>query len=251
MPMVSVILPTYNENGNIQPLLRALRSVMTSPTEYLVVDDDSPDGTAGAVRALMGEIPGIRLIVRPGQRGLTTAIQRGIDESRGRTVVWMDCDLSLPPSLVPRLVAEVEESGHDAAIGSRFVAGGADEVAGQRGLLVSIQKLGTRALNRLATLAMPAGVHDWTSGFIAIRADVARKYPLQGEHGEYFITLMADLVGGKHRLTEVPYRNVPRTVGRSKTADGVLPLLRRGTMCFVSVARAVVRLSRLRAPTAT
>jgi dolichol-phosphate mannosyltransferase len=237
-PLVTIILPTYNEKGNIEKLIPALRSVMTCTTEYLVVDDGSPDGTAGAVRALMTTIPELRLVVRTDERGLVSAIQRGIDESRGEIVVWMDCDFSLPPATVPQLVAQITEQGRDAAIGSRYVPGGADETANLQGPLVLFQKIATSILNRVTSLIMRADFHDWTSGFIAIRAEVVKKHPLQGDYGEYFIMLMADLIREGHNWVEIPYRNVPRTVGSSKTADSLFGLLCRGGRYLVHVFKA-------------
>jgi dolichol-phosphate mannosyltransferase len=243
-PLVTIILPTYNEKGNIEKLVPALHAVMPCPTEYLVVDDDSPDGTAEAVRALMPDLPELRLIVRTGERGLVSAIQRGIDESRGAIVVWMDCDFSLPPATVPLLVAEITAQGRDAAIGSRYVPGGADETVNLQGPLVLFQKIATSILNRLTCLIMRADFHDWTSGFIAIRAEVIKKHPLQGDYGEYFIMLMAGLIREGHNWVEVPYRNVPRTVGDSKTADSLGGLLRRGIRYLIHVFRARQLLTR-------
>lgn len=243
-PLVTIILPTYNEKGNIEKLVPALQEVMTCPTEYLVIDDNSPDGTAGAVRSLMINIPELRLIVRTDQRGLVSAIQRGIDESRGEIVVWMDCDFSLPPATVPLLVAQITEQGQDAAIGSRYVPGGADETANLQGPLVLFQKIATSILNRLTCLIMRADFHDWTSGFIAIRAEVIKRHPLQGDYGEYFIMLMADLIRENRKWAEIPYRNVPRTVGASKTADSLGGLLCRGCRYLIHVFRARRALNR-------
>ncbi len=243
-PLVTIILPTYNEKGNIEKLIPALQAVMTHPTEYLVIDDDSPDGTAEAVRALMVNIQEIRLIVRTAERGLVTAIQRGIDESRGAIVVWMDCDFSLPPATVPLLVAQITEQGRDAAIGSRYVHGGADETANLQGPLVLFQKIATSILNRLTCLIMRADFHDWTSGFIAIRTEVVKSHPLQGDYGEYFIMLMAGLIRDGYNWVEIPYRNVPRTVGASKTADSLMGLVVRGVRYLIHVFRARQLLNR-------
>lgn len=226
--LASIILPTYNEKGNIEKLIPALQELLPWPVEYIVVDDNSPDGTAAAVQGIMAAIPEIRLIVRTEERGLVSAIQRGIDESRGQVVVWMDCDFSLPPAKVPELIAQIIEHGADAAIGSRYIPGGADEFYGHKGPWVSLQKFCTKALNRLTRILMQTPFHDWTSGFIAIRAEVIKTIPLHGDYGEYFIMLMAHLIRDRYRWVEVPYRNVPRTMGESKTADSLLGLMGRG-----------------------
>lgn len=237
--LASIVLPTYNEKGNIEKLIQALSALLPWPAEFIVVDDNSPDGTAAAVRELMASIPGIRLIVRTEQRGLVSAIQRGIDESLGQVVVWMDCDLSLPPAKVPELIRQIVEHGADAAIGSRYIPGGADELSGHKGPLVFLQKCCTNALNRLTTILMQTPFHDWTSGFIAIRAEVIKKIPLRGDYGEYFIMLMAHLIRDRYRWVEVPYRNVPRTIGQSKTAESFVGLMGRGVQYIrhVFVAR--------------
>ena len=167
-PVASIVLPTYNERDNVGPLIRRLDAAIDLPFEILVVDDASPDGTAGEVQRLSAELPHVRAIVRR-ERGLTGAIQRGIDESRGEVVMWMDCDLSMPPETVPQLIAEVRD-GQDAAIGSRYASGGSVAGGGSEGSWVGLQRALTRRLNRLLTGLMGADFHDWTGGFIAIRA---------------------------------------------------------------------------------
>jgi len=236
--LASIILPTYNEKGNVEKLIPALKAVLPWPIEFIVVDDNSPDGTADAVRGIMGDIGNVRLIVRTEERGLVSAIQRGIDESRGRIVVWMDCDFSLPPATVPELIAKVREHGADAAIGSRYIPGGADELHGHKGPVVVLQKCCTHALNLLTTLLMQTPFHDWTSGFIAIRAEVIKPIRLYGDYGEYFIMLMAQLIRDRYRWVEVPYQNVPRTIGQSKTAETFLGLMGRGTQYIRHIFKA-------------
>jgi len=224
---VSVVLPTYNESGNIGPLMRRLDELIAGHVEIIVVDDASPDGTAQEAEAVAAELAHSRVIVRD-QRGLTAAIQRGIDESRGDVVVWMDCDFSMPPETVPELIARVAE-GADAAIGSRYVAPVEPAPNGDDGTWpVRLQKLLTRRLNRAMVATLATDVHDWTSGFIAIRGSLIRSLRLDGEHGEYFIDLMASLVAMRARLTEVSYRTEPRRHGASKTAPGLVPLATLG-----------------------
>ena len=227
-PLVSVVLPTYNERENIAPLIRELHHALHCEVETLVVDDASPDGTAQVVEHLSREIRGVRLI-RRSQRGLTGAIQTGIDAACGEVVVWMDCDFSMPPTKVPELVAEVLQRGADAAIGSRFTHGGSVSSGGNDGLLVRLQKVLTRRLNRAAALLTSSDLRDWTSGFIAIRAPLIKQIRLHGDYGEYFITLMAELVHRGAHCVELPYRCVPRRHGESKTASHPLGFLRLGT----------------------
>jgi dolichol-phosphate mannosyltransferase len=247
-PTVSVVLPTYNERENIVPLIRQLDRCMRWPFEAVVVDDDSPDGTAEVVAALSREIDYVRLVLRKRERGLTGAIQRGIDEAAGDVVVWMDCDLSMPPEKVPELVASVLEEGADTAVGSRYVAGGAAESGGRDNGLVRLQKALTRRMNRLYARLTGAEFHDWTSGFIAIRAPLIKRIRLRGDYGEYFIHLVAELLRRGARVVELPYRCVPREHGESKTARGWLDLARLGARYLraLGAARRTLRATRLR-----
>src|SRR3989344_9502149 len=130
---VSVVLPSYNEKDNIaEAIERIEKSLGPKLLEIIVVDDNSPDGTWKVVEDLKDSK--VRLIRRMNEKGLASALSRGIKESRGSIVVWMDCDLGLPPEDLPHLVAAIE-SGADVAIGSRYVKGGADERVWFRGFL--------------------------------------------------------------------------------------------------------------------
>jgi dolichol-phosphate mannosyltransferase len=238
MPLVSVILPTYNERENIAPLIGRLREAAAWPLEALVVDDDSPDGTANEVRRMAAGAEDLRLILRESDRGLTRSIQRGIDESAGSIVVWMDCDLSMPPEVVPELVAQVLDGEADAAVGSRYVDGGSGASDSGDPPLVRLQKWLTRGMNRMAAAVTGADIHDWTSGFIAIRAPLIKTIRLEGEYGEYFIGLMAELTRRGARIVELPYRCVPRRRGESKTARGLFGFVRLGLRYLRALAGA-------------
>ena len=109
MPLVSVVLPTFNEAGNIGLLIEGLLSALPPSSEIIVVDDDSPDLTWQVVEAMQGLDGRIRLIRRIGRRGLTTALQEGIRAAEGDYVFWMDCDLSQPPELISRLLEVLKD----------------------------------------------------------------------------------------------------------------------------------------------
>jgi dolichol-phosphate mannosyltransferase len=238
-------LPTYNERENIAPLIRGVLASAITPHFVLVVDDHSPDGTAEVVEALMrewrwetgdgrwaGEGP-IVLIRRVGEKGLTSAIQRGIDEAiytYGVDIVtWMDCDLSMPPEDIPKLVCAILEQGADLAVGSRWVAGGADVAHGRMARTLSWM------INRFATLLLGSQVHDWTSGFVAGRAHVFKQLRLQGDYGEYCIDLLGRAVRNGFRVVEAPYVCVPRTAGASKTGANLWDYLVKGRKYVAAV----------------
>ena len=122
MVKVSVILPTYNEKENIEALLSEVVENVEPKPEMIVVDDYSPDGTWRIVEKIASRSPNVKLIVRKGRRGLATAIAEGVEHSTGEIIVWMDCDFSQPPQLIPRLIEALSES--DVAVASRYVKGG-------------------------------------------------------------------------------------------------------------------------------
>jgi len=236
--LVCTVLPTYNERDNIGPLIEGILASAISPHLVLVVDDNSPDGTWEIVEAIAARInaPDQRRVVlhrRMGEKGLTSAIQCGIDLAiytfGAELVTWMDCDLSMPPEDVPKLVTAIVEQDADVAVGSRWVPGGADVAHGlmARGLSLII--------NGFAMLMLGRAVHDYTSGFVAARAQVCRQLRLRGDYGEYCIDFLGRAVRADFRVCEVPYRCVPRTAGDSKTGANLWDYLSKGRKYVAAV----------------
>lgn len=228
--LVCTVLPTYNERDNIARLIEGILANAITPHLVLVVDDNSPDGTSAVVERLVLQMKPdfnrrLALVRRVGEKGLTSAIQRGIDEAihthKAAIVTWMDCDLSMPPADVPKLVQAVLD-GADVAVGSRWVAGGADVAHGLMARTLSW------LINHFAILLLGSQVHDYTSGFIAARAAVLQQIRLQGDYGEYCIDLLARAHKAGYRLREVPYVCVPRTAGESKTGIDLWDYLGKG-----------------------
>jgi dolichol-phosphate mannosyltransferase len=126
---VSIILPTYNERGNIRDLITAIGEALKPEPweqEIIVVDDNSPDGTADVVRSQPVEPPlEMKCFVRTEERGLATAIKFGIEHADGDIVVVMDTDFNHDPAMIPQMVKFLEF--YDMVIGSRFVMGGGME----------------------------------------------------------------------------------------------------------------------------
>ena len=237
--LVCTVLPTYNEAENIGPLIEGILASAITPHLVLVVDDNSPDGTSGVVEELIAQRtpdPARRVILlrRVGEKGLTSAIQRGIDEAiqthKAAIVTWMDCDLSMPPSDVPKLVQAVLD-GADLAVGSRWIAGGADVAHGTMARTLSW------IINGFAMLLLGSQVHDYTSGFIAARAEVIQKIRLRGDYGEYCIDLLGRAAKQGYTLREVPYICVPRTAGESKTGINLWDYLHKGRKYVKTVWR--------------
>src|SRR5262245_61211516 len=120
-----VVLPTYDEADNIAEVLRRVRSVVPG-ADILVVDDASPDGTAGVARAVGAELGRVEVLVRAAKLGLGSAYRDGFTHGLRygyRVLVEMDSDLSHDPAALPGLLGAIE-AGADLAIGSRYVGGG-------------------------------------------------------------------------------------------------------------------------------
>ncbi len=226
--MISVILPTYNEAENIVPLIEAISDALTPwRHEIIVVDDNSPDGTSTVVQNLIDadDVPGVLLRTRPTDRGLRKSIAEGLGLAQGDTVVWMDCDFSMPPEVIPELLRKIEE-GYDIAVGSRFVRGGKAKVRHHRESSAAIAL--STALNVVLGMLLTPRFRDWTSGFAASRRDVFSKIRLRGDYGEYFMDLIFRSLLLGLRVVEIPYECAPRRAGESKTAPNIRTLFKRG-----------------------
>ncbi len=223
---LSVVVPTYNERENVEPLLRGLDAVRREwgrGFEVLVVDDRSPDGTAAAFERLAPRlgVP-VRVVERDGPRSLGRAIVEGIRLSRGDLVCVMDADLSHPPQLVSRLLAALD--GADGAVASRYAPGGRISRWPLSRRLVS---WGATALARVLTQDR---CRDPVSGFFLFRRASLAGLTLTGIGDKPLVEILAQRPLAIH---EVPYEFRDRQHGRSKLNAG-------GIARF---ARLVVRLS--------
>jgi dolichol-phosphate mannosyltransferase len=229
MIQVSVILPTFNEAENIIPLIREILTQVPSESEIIVVDDDSPDKTWEAVEELGKEEMRVRLLRRIGRKGLTSALQEGINLSQGRYVFWMDCDFSMPPDKIPELLKALED--HDIAMASRYIPGGEEKGHSRLGSFLS------RVICQLASRVLDPSIKDFTSGYIGIRREVIKTLPLRGDYGEYFIELIYKAHKKGYRIKEIPYRCLPRRSGESKTATHLWGYMKRGRKYLVTIGR--------------
>jgi dolichol-phosphate mannosyltransferase len=170
-----IILPTYQERDSITGLLAELRRQLGPAARILVVDDGSPDGTAGLVQQVVARDPAVELFSRPGKLGLAsadqTALRRVLDENRDDCVVTMDADFSHHPRYVPPLVGAA--AAYDLVIGSRYVAGGGIDNWDARRRLLSL--IG----NWYARTVTGTPVHDLTAGLTCMRTDFLRTVPFE------------------------------------------------------------------------
>jgi dolichol-phosphate mannosyltransferase len=211
---LSILLPTYCEVGNISHLITAIEANLTPlhrQVEILVVDDNSPDGTAAAVQQLI-PLPGftIRCLVRTQERGLASAIKYGILNACGNEILVMDTDFNHSPDNLPLMLQTLQD--HDLVIGSRFVKGGGMEDRGRY--------LGSLLFNLFIRLVLWNPIHDNLCGFFAMRRGTLLQMDLDSifsGYGEYFIRLIFFARKKGLKIQEIPVFYTLRTSGESKS----------------------------------
>ncbi len=209
---LTVVVPCYKERDNVAPMVAALDAALTGIAwEVVFVDDDSPDGTAAAARALAQHDARVRCIKRVGRRGLSSAVIEGALSSSADYVAVIDGDLQHDETRLPLMLAAVRD-GADMAVGSRHVAGG-DSSGLSSPMRVKLSETGIR----VAQMMTRTSISDPMSGFFLLRREMFEE--LAGRlTGQGFKILLDLILASPQRLniTEIPYKFRPRTAGESK-----------------------------------
>lgn len=209
--MLSIIIPTYNESENILNLLESIRSRVTISTEVIVVDDNSPDGTADLVeqyaRSIKGDGLSIKILRRGSKQGLISAIVHGLRSAEGRNIVVMDADLSHPSDLIPVMADELM-NGYDIVVASRYVDGGATVNWSIRRKIIS------RVANLMARFMLGLDVKDAVSGFFACKRHILDGIEFDTRGYKMLLEILVKARGA--RVKEIPYIFVNRSKGKSK-----------------------------------
>jgi len=210
---LSIIIPTLNERGNIEPLLALLTAALLEiEWEAIFVDDDSRDGTPEHIRAIARRNPRVRCLQRIGRRGLATACVEGVLACASPYVAVMDADLQHDERLLPEMVGVLESGAADLVIGSRYVAGGGigDWSSGR----ARISGMATR----LARMICRADIADPLSGFFMCRREVfeAALRRMSGQGFKVLLDLLASSPEPPPRVKELPYSFRERRHGESK-----------------------------------
>jgi glycosyltransferase involved in cell wall biosynthesis len=245
---LSIIIPTYDEEENVEPLYQALMAtvpVLGRSFEIIFIDDGSKDRTFERLAALAAADRRVRVIKLRRNYGQAPAMAAGIDHARGRVLVTMDADLQNDPADIGTLLAKLEE-GHDLVVGWRH----------DRQDKWLSRKLPSVIANRLIAAMTGVDVKDNGCTLKAFRADLIRQVRLYGELHR-FIPAIASTVGCQ--LAEVKVRHHPRRFGRSKyglsriykvlldivTIKTLIVFARRPLFCFFSIAAAALLVSAL------
>jgi dolichol-phosphate mannosyltransferase len=217
LPGAWLILPTYNEAENIEPLVRAVLPHLASAGfehTILVVDDNSPDGTGAIADRLAEELAEVRVLHRPEKQGLGRAYLAGFGvalEEGADLILEMDSDFSHDPADVPRLLAATGAA--DLVLGSRYVPGGGVEDWG------IVRRILSRGGSAYARLLLGVPVRDLTGGFKCFHRRVLETIDLDDVHADGYgfqIELTYRTVQAGFTVAEVPITFRERRVGRSK-----------------------------------
>jgi len=228
---ISVVLPTYNECKNIVDLIDAIEaevSPLVTHLQIVVVDDNSPDGTAEVVQQRIqksGQVH-IDLHVRTEERGLASAIKYGLQRSQGDVVVVMDTDFNHDPKMISQMIELLKY--YDIVIGSRFVMGG--------GMEEELRYKFSFLYNLFIRVTIRTQIQDNLSGFFAMRRDKLMTLDLDRifrGYGEYFIRLLYVAWRQHYKMLEVPVFYVLRRHGQSKSR--FLNMLRDYTLCVLGL----------------
>ena len=236
-----VIIPTYNEKGNIEPMIELLeKDVFPKVKNYeivlLVADDGSPDGTAEIVKEYMKKYENIDLSLGK-KEGLGAAYIRAmtyaIEKMHADVVFEMDCDFFHDPTKIPQFLGKIDE-GYDFVLGTRYGHGGA--IPPDWGIHRKIMSVWGNLFIRL--LFGRKGIDDWTGGFRAIKKEVflKEKEKLGAFSGYTFqVGFLWNAVKDGYKVAEVPFKAKDRTKGKSKI-PGIQTIIK--TLYFVIKVRA-------------
>lgn len=212
---VSIILPTYNESKNISSILEYIQKSIPKDinAETIVVDDNSPDGTAKIAEDYFYSIKEktshtINVIKRKTKEGLSSAILSGIKEAVGNMIVVMDSDFSHPPYMIPKMIDTLKQTNCDIVIASRYVKGG------------SIQgwPFKRKLMSKIATIIAKKGLgvrsHDPMSGFFAFKKSIIEGLKFDAIGYKILLEILVKTRGIK--IQEIPYTFTDREKGASK-----------------------------------
>jgi len=209
---VSVVLPTYNEAGNIVSLVEKILSVMPTgiQPEVIVVDDESPDNTYKIARQKFELVREVRIFRRTDDRGLAKSIRYGIEQATGDYVIVMDTDFTHDPAEIPRMI-QVGEI-YDIVSGSRFCAGGNMEE--------KAHYIASFIYNLILRIIIRTQVQDNLGGFFLIKRKNLKLLPFEKifyGYGDYFFRMIYYAEKKNYSIIEIPTFYANRRKGKSKS----------------------------------
>jgi dolichol-phosphate mannosyltransferase len=236
---VSIVLPTYNESGNILHLIAGIKAAMPPDWSYeiLVMDDNSPDGTFEITKNAFADDTTVKPVLRTTDRGFAKSIRDGIERSRSEKIIVMDSDLTHDPVEIPRLlhVGEV----YDIVSGSRFCAGGR--------MIDTAHYVISMLFNWFLRILICTQVQDNLGGYFIASRDVIMRLPLDEiffGYGDYYFRLLHFAQHSGCSIVEIPSSYLLRGTGKSKS--NWLNMIRTYTAAALHLRRKIWQLRRKR-----
>jgi glycosyltransferase involved in cell wall biosynthesis len=193
-PLLSVVMPVYNEKGTIEEILARVMAVPVRK-DVIVVDDGSTDGTRGILQSLQPRL-GFRLLLQERNQGKGAALRRGFDEVRGDLVIIQDADLEYSPEEYPQLIELICQGRADVVFGSRFL--------GRHRVFLFTHYLGNRILNVLTNVLYNTMLTDMETCYKVMRTEVLRSFRLRSNGFGIEPELTAKIFKRGFRVYEVP-----------------------------------------------
>ena len=217
---LTVIVPTFNERANVATLVERLHAALAGIAwRVIFVDDNSPDGTAEAVKAVAATDPRVQCLRRIGRRGLAGAVVEGMLASASPYVAVIDGDLQHDETLLPKMLGELRGGRTELVIASRYTADPHAEVEG----LAPVRQMGSQFANWLGRLVLRQHVSDPVSGFFMIRRELVD--PVAAKLADEGFKILFDLIASQPRpltIVEMPYTFRERMAGASKLDQRVV-----------------------------
>ncbi len=207
-PLLSVVVPCYNERATVAELLRRVREVPIDK-EIVVVDDRSTDGSRDVVASLAEQWPQIRHVLQPVNEGKGAAIRRGIAEAKGDIVLIQDADLEYDPEDYPRLIQPILDGHADVVFGSRFDGS-------PRRVMMYWHRLGNTFLTFLSNAMTNLDLTDMETCYKVFRREVIQSIEIEEDRFGFEPEITAKLAAGGWRLYEVGISYSGRTYAEGK-----------------------------------
>ncbi len=212
---LSIIIPTYNEKNNIRPLLTLISEALASVEYEVIFVDDSKDETPQILAEVSSQDSSVRYLHRTGEMGLASAVVRGFAMAKGDIIAVMDADLQHPASLLPQMLALIDQ-GADIVLPSRYIAGGGSEGLN---MMRTIASKGARLLCQVFLTSMRR-ISDPMSGYFMMSRDVIEGVDF---HPVGWKILMEVLTLGRYyNVAEISYSFEKRNAGESKLTSRVM-----------------------------
>ena len=232
-PKISIILCTYNESNYIKETIFELQKNIPN-LELIIVDDNSTDGTIEIINEINKDNK-INLIIRKKKRGLGSAFLRGLIETSGDYIGWLDTNMSeLIPSF--NVMSNLLSSDNDIVQMSRYINGGFDKRN-------KLRSLSSKYFNFFCRLVLRGPVTDYTSGIFLMKRKILNEITIFGYgHGDFYIEFMYSVYKKGFKIKEIPFeQNKDDNLGVSKSAPNMLNFIFLGIKYFVRVLTSLLK----------